>query len=394
MTSRQRIEAALRHEEPDRTPFFEYVLLSPLADRFLGRRYAGDPANWAACVEARGWEGAVRQNAIDRLDLAELLGHDMLYATPNPMPQRQEPPEGGTTNRRPPEGGTTSGRPPEGGTTNEDPVERVRLRNARAAAADPAPHADSLRVYVELKEEMRRRGLDLPILAPAYAHGVWTDVDLMQTMLLAPEVAHEHFAQATRRSLAAVERYVALGLDQVGVGGDFAGNRPLISPDAYRAFIVPEVRKVARRVHEAGLWAVNASDGNLWPVIEDFLFGCEVDGYLEIDLHAGMGLRRLKAAYGDRIAFFGNLDCGNILSFGSPAAVRRHVIECLEAGMGRGGHVLCASNAITASVPFENYLALLAAYRGFFALPPLRLKRYTPKQVWACLPRRGVRTGG
>ncbi len=367
MTPRQRVEAALRHEEPDRTPFFEYVLLSPLADRFLGRRYAGDPGNWAACVEALGWEGAVRQNAVDRLDLAELLGHDMLYATPNPMPPREEPPEGGTTNARPPEGGTTNE------VASEDPVERVRERNERAAAvADPAPHDDSLRVYVELREEMRRRGLDLPILAPAYAHGVWTDVDLMQTMVLAPEVAAAHFAQATRRSLAAAEKYISLGVDLIGIGGDFAGNRPLISPDAYRTFIVPEVRRVARRLHAAGLWAVNASDGNLWPVIDDFLIGCEVDGYLEIDLHAGMDLRRLKAAYGDRITFFGNLDCGNTLSFGSPGDVRRHVVECLEAGMGRGGHILCASNAITASVPPENYLTVVAAYRDFFRLPPLR----------------------
>jgi hypothetical protein len=353
MTSRERVEAALRHEEPDRTPFFEYVLLSPLADRFLGRRYAAD-AGWADAVRDLGWERAVRQNAVDRLDLAERLGHDMLYATPNPLPPTERPPEGRTTHR-------SAAEP-------EDPIERVRLRNERARGADPSPPDDCLRVYVELKEEMRRRGIDLPVLAPAYAHGVWTDVDLMQTMVLAPDVAHEHFDQATRRSLASVERYIALGIDQIGVGGDFAGNRPLISPQAYREFIVPEVRRVARRVHEAGLWAVNASDGNLWSVIEDFLFGCEVDGYLEIDLHAGMDLRKLKAAYGDRITFYGNLDCGNILSFGTPGDVRRHTLECLDAGLGSGGHILCASNAITASVPLGNYLALVGAYREFFGL--------------------------
>jgi len=37
MTSRERVEAALNHRTPDRTPMFEYVLLSPLADAFLGR---------------------------------------------------------------------------------------------------------------------------------------------------------------------------------------------------------------------------------------------------------------------------------------------------------------------------------------------------------------------
>lgn len=30
----------------------------------------------------------------------------------------------------------------------------------------------------------------------------------------------------------------------------------------------------------AGKVAVNASDGNLWSVIEDFLIGCQVDSYI------------------------------------------------------------------------------------------------------------------
>ena len=116
-----------------------------------------------------------------------------------------------------------------------------------------------------------------------------------------------------------------------------------------------------------------ASDGDLWPVIEDFLFGCEVDGYLEIDMHAGMDMRRLKAGYGDRITLYGNLDCGNTLSFGSPEEVRAHTIQCLEAGMG-GGHILCASNAIAAGVSLENYLAVVYAYRDMFGLPGLEVR--------------------
>jgi uroporphyrinogen decarboxylase len=122
-----------------------------------------------------------------------------------------------------------------------------------------------------------------------------------------------------------------------------------------------------------GRWAVNASDGDLWPVIEDFLVGCEVDGYLEIDLFAGMDLSTLKERYGDRVTFFGNLDCGNMLTYGTPESIRRDTIRCLEAGQGAGGHILCASNAITASVPVENYLAVVRAYREFFGLPELAL---------------------
>ena len=351
MTSRQRIAAALQHREPDRTPVFEYVLLSPLADRLLGRTYAADSGGWAAALSACGWEEAVRRRAVDQLELALLLGHDMMYVVPNPRPPaaRHKP-------------------VPRPHTDADDPVERLRRRNDRAAAASPPPD-DGLLVYHLLKEEMLRRGVDLPLLAPAYAHGVWTDTDLMETMLLAPDVARRHFDLASQRTLTLIDRYVALGIDQIGVGGDFSGTRPLISPAAYREFIVPEVRRLARHVHAAGRYVVNASDGNLWPVLDDFLFGCEVDGYLEIDLHAGMDLPRLKPLCRGRVTLYGNLDCGNVLSFGAPQSVAEHVTACLEAGRG-GGHILCASNAITAAVPMANYLAAVNAYRRTFSLPP------------------------
>jgi uroporphyrinogen decarboxylase len=353
MNSRQRLLAALHHQPVDRTPVFEYVLLSPLADRLLGRVYAADEANWVPFVDALGWESAVRQNARDRVELAALLGHDMLYVYPPPADSSAKP-----------------GAPGELLLESDDPVERMRWRNERAAHARPLQERDLL-IYRYVQEELRRRELDLPLLAPAYVHGVWTDVELMQTMLLAPDVAHEHFALATERALQLTEGYIALGIEQIGVGGDFAGNRPIISPAAYRAFIVPEVRRMTERIHAAGRYAINASDGNLWSVMDDFVFGCGVDGYLEIDMHAGMDLRRLKASYGERVTFYGNLDCGNTLSFGSPEQVRQHTLDCLEAGWGNGGHVLCASNAIAASVSLTNYLAVVNAYRDHFSLPRL-----------------------
>ena len=132
-------------------------------------------------------------------------------------------------------------------------------------------------------------------------------------------------------------------------------------------------RALCQSVAQAGMKAVNGSDGNLWTVLDAFLGECHVDGYIEIDLHAGMDLRRLKAAYGDTVTFYGNLDAGNVLSFASTEAVRRHTLECLDAGQGGGGHILTASNAVTASVPFENYLAMIGAYRDRFGLSPLEL---------------------
>ena len=98
---------------------------------------------------------------------------------------------------------------------------------------------------------------------------------------------------------------------------------------------MPELKKLSAKIHLADAYAINASDGNLWSVIEDFLIGSGVDGYLEIDLHAGMELKKLKNIYGEKITFLGNLDCGNTLSFASPDIIRNVVIQCLEDGMGK-----------------------------------------------------------
>ena len=351
MTSRERVEASLSHREPDRTPYFEYVLLSPIADKLLGRPYSADPDYWLTLLGEKGYDGAIRQMAIDRLDLACMLGHDMMYVWPNPL-----------------DTDTVGFKFPEAEPLSADPVGTVGQRNEKRSQESSVPQEDTLLIYHVLAEEMSKRDMDLPILAPAVEHGIWTDVNLMMTMLLEPEVAGRHFQLATRRSLAAIEKFKSLGIHQVAIGGDFAGNTPLISAEAYRRFIVPEVRTLSQRIHQLGMWALNGSDGNLWPMIDDFLSGSEVDGYLEIDFQAGMDLGKLKRLYGRKITFYGNLDCGNVLSFASADQVRKHVIDCLKAGSGNGGHVLCTSNAITSSVPLENYLAAINAYREIFSM--------------------------
>jgi uroporphyrinogen-III decarboxylase len=366
MTSRERVAAAFAHREPDRTPIFEYVLLPPVAEQILGRpfvEYLGGMEPWLELARETGFEPALRRYARDRLELACRLGHDLLCVSPNPVP------------------GAAYFYDPlaELGArfevhTEEDPVERLRARNRKVSQTmlGELPR-DCYLVYHFLREEMRRLELDLPILAPAYFHGIWTDSDLMQVMVLEPAVAREHFRLATERAQKVIDDYAELAIDLVGIGGDFAGTRLLISPDSYREFIVPEVRACARRVRRTGAFAVNASDGDLWPVIDDFLVGCKVDAYLEIDLGAGMDLGRLKRLFGSRVTFLGNMDCGRILSFASPEEVERVTLDILEAGWHLGGHIFTASNAITASVPLANYLAMANAYRSRFGLQKLTL---------------------
>ena len=92
MTSRERVLAALRRETPDRTPFFEKLVKSPVADEVLGRPHAA--ANFTYRMErlADGdWHGLMLQEARDTVDLAKILGFDMIRLYPNAPPPAEPP---------------------------------------------------------------------------------------------------------------------------------------------------------------------------------------------------------------------------------------------------------------------------------------------------------------
>lgn len=361
MTPKERVSAAFEHKNTDRTPIFEYVMAGHIPSALLGRDYfyfdsAG--GRWDERVREIGLDAALAAYAKDRLDLAERLGHDLIYIVPNP----------------PASHGGVMLNVLDYDCDGPDPAENVRLRTLKRreqmekGLLDPD---ECFLVYEYINQEMQKRGLEIDLFAPAYFHGVWTDVDLMQTMLLDEQTARVHFELCTRMSVSRMDKLRRYGVRLAGVGGDFAGNRPLISPRCYREFIVPEVRKCAEHAHALGMWAVNASDGDLWYVIEDFLTGTGVDAYMEIDMGAGMDLGKLKARFGNRITLMGNMDCGSVLSFMSPVEIGGLTLACIEAGRGSGGHIFTASNAITEGVPAENYLAMVNAYRRYFCLPEI-----------------------
>lgn len=349
MKGKPLVLGAMRHQAVERTPIFEYVLLSPNADRALGRTLFGydeNPDRWLRHAGEAGYEKALRQYARDRVELALKLHHDMLYICPAPVeitPSAEVP--------------------------GAEPEDRLAFRNERDAGALSQPLPDEgYQVYGYLREAMIECGADLALFAPAYTLGIWSDVDLMMAMLTDPETAREHFRLAADTARRQVARYAQDGVDLIGIGGDFAGNRLLISPEAYREFVVPEVRRVADKVHEAGAFAVTASDGDLRTVLEDFLINSGADAYMEIDSRAGMDMKTLKTQYGGRICLMGNIDCGELLSFGSPQAIREATFKCLLDGSGMGGHIFTASNAIAASVPHANYRAMSDAYHDYFGL--------------------------
>ena len=61
----------------------------------------------------------------------------------------------------------------------------------------------------------------------------------------------------------------------------------------------------------------------------------------------------------------GNVDCGNLLTFGTEEEVIKETKKCLDIGAPGGGYILSSSNSIHSGVKPENFLAMMKTVKKY-----------------------------
>jgi hypothetical protein len=378
VTSRERVKAAFDHTCPDRTPIWEKLVKSPIADQLLGRPSAAENFTYRMERLADGdWTGLTLQAARDLVDLAVLLGFDLIRLYPNPPPPHDRPvrlPDGGwrvgnVHYERLSSGWVRTWVP--GGRTPSAEEQEVALRQElhEPAGSPPAWDDDSFLMMREARRLMAEGGLDLPIFCAAYTMGVATQPEFFLRWFATDRaLVHEYYSRQREAGLHLAHKLVAEGADIIGLGGDLASDHgPICSPRDYGEFVAPSIGVQAAAMRARGVYTTNASDGDLSSVLDAFLLTAQVDGFEEIDFAAGMDLRRLRQDYPGK-TFVGNIDIRHTLTSGTVAQVQEHSRRCLEAGLGDGGHIVMSSNCIHEGVKLELFLAHLQAYREYFGI--------------------------
>jgi uroporphyrinogen-III decarboxylase len=189
-----------------------------------------------------------------------------------------------------------------------------------------------------------------------------------------PDLFREWLELQKARCFPATERTIRDGCAVIAMGGDVSCDKgPFISPAHYREFLLPVIQEHVELIHKHGALAVYTSDGNHWPIKEEFFFLSGVDGYKEVDQAAGMTMEHLiEEGIDRRVCIIGNLDARHTLCHGTQKEVKAEVIKLLKLGQTTpGGHILHASHSVHEDVKPENYYAAVDAYREFFGLEPL-----------------------
>ncbi|MBI3923842.1 MAG: methyltransferase [Armatimonadetes bacterium] len=149
-------------------------------------------------------------------------------------------------------------------------------------------------------------------------------------------------------------------------GTDFGTQRgPFISPGAYCDLYKPFHKTLNDWIHENTTWKTFIhSCGSVDALIPDFIdAGFDILNPVQCSA-ACMSADHLKAEYGDRLTFWGGgVDTQKTLPFGTQEEVRAEVSERLRVFSKGGGYIFNTIHNVQQRTPVENVLAMYETVR-------------------------------
>jgi uroporphyrinogen decarboxylase len=338
VTSRERVLAALRHEQPDRTPCDFWAEL-PTWNRLLAHTGQADK---------------------DRL--LDELAVDVRHLEATPPPER----EVGAGVLQNFWGERFVQQPTPWGPMREDlPGALAGARSFADLEAFDWPTPDGID-RSRLREQCRRHeqrallyGFADVWQRPALVRG-WEEffLDLAEQ----PEWVHflcRKFTDFYRADYTRAAEISGGRIDLYLLISDLGSQRgPLISLPMFREFVAPYLKEMIDCIHGLGGRVVFHSCGLIRSFIPELIqLGVDVLDPIQ-PVSVEMQPEHLKSAFGDRLSFHGGLDMQRLLPRGTPAQVAAEARRYCEVLGRRGGYVLAPAHLFQPDVPPENILSM------------------------------------
>lgn len=352
MTSKERVQYSMAHEQPDYPPC----------------DYFGTPEIYEALYTFFN----IRQDN----RLRELLGTDIRYINPPYNgPALTEYEDGSKTNIW---GIVTKPMPNEYG-DYEEPVNLPYAEWKSVEEAKKFPWPDPDWYDYEALPELCSRFPDKAIAigdfsiqdfinSTAFGRGVEQvlyDIALEDPVYLyIVEKRHKFYMEYIERCLKECKGTI----DIVLMGDDFGSQRGLlISPNSFDRLFAPKKKEMFDMVHSYGAYVSHHCCGSTVELFPRFI-QLGMDALQTIQPQAaGMNPYSLKKQYGDKITLHGGVDVQGWLQKAALEEIEKEVTQLLEIIGRNGGYILSPSHNIQPDTPFENVLELyrtISKFRG------------------------------
>jgi uroporphyrinogen decarboxylase len=372
MSSRERVLAALNHQEPDRVPIdfggtTATSIVIPAYEKLKSHLGLSHATKLRA---ARAQTVIPDDSVLDHFDIdtrALVLGNFSMAQA-----------RGGETDAFIDAWGTTWKKAPDGHFINVDGPFQKSDPKAKTLESHVWPDPDDPSLYQRLREESdylrktthRALILNLPLGVVHQCQFMRGFAEWLMDLVVNPEFAErmmdivaEIWIRIAENALEAVGENV----DVVEWGDDVAMQEALLfSPNTYRTQIKPHHQKMMNAIKSrTDAKVLYHSCGAVAPLLDD-LIEIGIDALNPVQVSAkGMDPTILKEQFGNRITFWGGIDTHRILPQGSTTEVREEV-ERISRELGKGGgYILASVHNIQADVPTENIVAMLEAGKRY-----------------------------
>ena len=327
MTPRDRVLMALRHEQPDFTPY--EIPIDPQVAERLDEHYGSQ--DWRARIvgHTAGYgvpdgrvtleEGSGYRDAWGCVWHTKNIFHTTQVPLPEPTLDGYEMPQLLT-----------------------DEVVAAARESAQANAASP-------------QRRFYRAGSGMTFFERAWAlRGM---EGLLMDLVAEPRFVGELMDRLMEWHLPMIEAFGAIPeVDAIYFGDDFGAQHGLIMGTKwFREVLKPRLKIMYGRAHELGKYVFIHSCGDNSPIIED-LIEIGVDIFNPFQPEA-QDVYAMKREYGKHITFEGGIGTQGLLPRGTPEGIRTEIRRLKqEIGQG-GGFIVSPTKPILPDVPTENAVA-------------------------------------
>ena len=340
MKRRDRFLAALRQEQTDRVPLFDFLFQQPMYEVLIGRHpesyYSSDAVECALALDHDGvW-----------LPFGGFSGYQPRYLAEDVYQD-----EWGITYKK-----TASSWP------GDAPIDYpLKTRADLAKYQLPDPTLSGRATDIEAARDMNNGDIALLGGVPGPVTTLWLlmgyeyisyalrDDPSLVTELC--QMSNDFFKEAARLSVEAgcVGVWVAEDLGYSSAG--------FFSLDDYRRYFLPPFVELVDYIDGLGVPVLLHSCGHIAEYLPD-LAQTKISSIHPLQRTAGMDLREVKVRYGDRWCIIGNIDSSRTLPLGTPEEVAVEVKEAIDIAAPGGGYILASDHSLHDGIPVENIVTM------------------------------------
>ena len=373
MKPKERVLTALSHDEPDRVPTGENQVDGKLVEQILGRSTLYN-MGWQELKSL--WNGKrdeiVHDYCTAHVDLARALEWDYVRVPVVPTDRAYQHPEMTGPYSWIDETGYEV-------TFNPDAGNIAVRHQFPDMGIDDLPDPDDCFIVDSSQLEairyvVRELGETHFIIARSPMDGTfpWAMTvgmgEFLVRMITDPEFVRRSVDVYVNRSIAYIHAMLDAGADAVMTTDDYSDNRgPIMGGARFREFILPGLIRQCEAVHDRGGTFIKHTDGNVWSILDTFV-DIGIDGWHGIQPNIGMDLRILKERYGDKLCFFGGVNCETLIE-GPPEKAREEVEYAISHAGRDGGLVVTVSNVLQPGTQLGNYTAMRQAIHDYGVYP-------------------------